>query len=60
MNNKKKSQLKTKRTNIKTVKLSAGKAKKLEKGFRLKVEETRTVYLSDELNKYKNIEVVYD
>ena len=45
---------------VKTVRLSATKTRKLEKDFRSTVNETRTDYLSEELNKYKNIEVSYD
>lgn len=55
-----KPQEKSRKTVIKTVRLSANKTRRLEKGFRLTVKETRTDYLSKELDKYKNIQVAYD
>ena len=57
---KRKPQSKSGKTVIKTVRLSATKTRNIEKGFRLTVKETRTNYLSEELNKYKNIRVAYD
>jgi hypothetical protein len=53
-------QAKSGKTVVKTVRLSPAKTRKLEKDFRLTVKETRTDYLSKELDKYKNIQVAYD
>ena len=55
-----KPQEKSRKTVVKTVRLSANKTRRLEKGFRLSVKETRKEYLSEELDKYKNIQVAYD
>lgn len=44
----------------KSVRLSNSKAKKIEKGIRMEIKQSRKVYLSAELDKYKNIIVAYD
>jgi len=40
--------------------LSNSKTQKIEKGFRVTIDESRKRYLSKELNKYKGIKVSYD
>ena len=44
----------------KTAKLSITKTRIIERGFSITIKQSRDVYLSEELNKYKNIRVVYD
>ena len=43
-----------------SVKLSNSKARKIERAFNRKVDETRSVYLAEELSKYNNIKVEHD
>jgi hypothetical protein len=44
----------------KTIRLSVSKTRKIEKGFRITINESRENYLSKELGKYKGIKVSYD